>query len=604
MLATWSWGVRRGLATGARRHRRRPAVEPMEPRQLLSTVTEINTFSLIYPDVIVSGPDGNLWFAGGENVNQVGTINPNTHAFSMLSAPVLPGADAIGIEGITLGPDGNLWFTEPWCHAIGMINPTTHAVAQFPLPTPHAFPWTITVGVDGNLWFTEEWTSHAIGMINPTTHVINEYPVPTQDGDPGSRDPFGIAAGPDGNLWFTEPWHDQLGTINPTTHAITVIPLSTPNAFPWMITTGPDGNLWFTEEWGDKIATIDPRTYRIVETGLPAADSAPMGITTGPDGNLWFTEYGIDKIGSMNPVTRGITETAIPTARANPTGITTGPDGKLWFTEASNYSIAVLTPTPAVPLYVTTEPPAVVAPNAPFGLTVSVFDRSGLPDTAYNGDVTLILENNGPGGVTLGGTLTVAAHDGVASFSGLTIDQAGTGYRIMAYADSLTSALTTPVTVAVPPPPSVTVAPRILAEKETLTGEGRHRHVVGFELDFSAAMDPTRAASVANYIVTQFRRRHRQLVARPVHFRAAYDAATRSVTLTLAGRPKFARGGRLEVIAGPSGGLTDAAGVPLGGETFAIAPNRRPSRYDGRRRDPARRAGGSIAHDDATRRGS
>jgi hypothetical protein len=35
-------------------------------------------------------------------------------------------------------------------------------------------------------------------MINPTTHAIAEFPVPTADAGPG-----GITSGPDGNLWFT-----------------------------------------------------------------------------------------------------------------------------------------------------------------------------------------------------------------------------------------------------------------------------------------------------------------------------------------------------------------------------------------------------------------
>ena len=47
--------------------------------------------------------------------------------------------------------------------------------------------------------------------------------------------------------------------------------------------------------------------------------------------------------------------------------------------------------------------------------------------------------------------------------------------------------------------------------------------------------------------------------------RATYDAATHSVTLALSSRPKFNRGGRLVVGAGPPDGLTDAAGVPLNG---------------------------------------
>ena len=36
-----------------------------------------------------------------------------------------------------------------------MINPTTHAITEFAVPTASAEPYDITAGPDGNLWFTE-----------------------------------------------------------------------------------------------------------------------------------------------------------------------------------------------------------------------------------------------------------------------------------------------------------------------------------------------------------------------------------------------------------------------------------------------------------------
>ena len=39
---------------------------------------------------------------------------------------------------------------------IGEINPTTHAITEFPVPTAKPVPFGITAGPDGNLWFTEE----------------------------------------------------------------------------------------------------------------------------------------------------------------------------------------------------------------------------------------------------------------------------------------------------------------------------------------------------------------------------------------------------------------------------------------------------------------
>ena len=43
-------------------------------------------------------------------------------------------------------------------------------------------------------------------------------------------------------------------------------------------------------------------------------------------------------------------------------------------------------------------------------------------------------------------------------------------------------------------------------------GKGRHRHVVGYELDFSTALDPARATSLADYKLTQTLRHGRRVI--------------------------------------------------------------------------------------------
>ncbi len=531
--------------TAAARPRQRPAVELMESRELLSTIAEFPTpTAASNPISIVAGSDGNLWFTE-ILANKIGEINPTTHATTDFATPTANSNPF----GITAGPDGNIWFTESAANKIGEINPTTHAISEFPVPTATAGLELITAGPDGNLWFTEI-LANKIGEINPTTHAISEFPTPT-----AGSEPFGIAAGADGNLWFTEVVGNKIGEINPTTHAISEFPVPTAGSEPFGIAAGPDGNLWFAELNGNKIGSINPTTHAFVETAVPTAASAPIGIAAGADGNLWFTEVNGNKIGSINPITDGITETAVPTAASGPRGIAPGPDGNLWFVEATGEKIGVLTPT--LSLAATAEPPAFVTSNSPFGLTVNVDYQSGPLDTGFNGNVTLALVNPNANGATLGGTLTVAAKDGVATFTGLTLNQLGSGYRIMAFTDPLTTTLTTPVTVAVPP--------TIVTEKVIFAGKGKHKRVVGYELDFSTAMDPTRAASVVNYTLVQFQRHGGKLASSPVSFMAAYDVAARDVTLTLVGKPKFVKGGKLVVVAQPPGGLTNTAGAPLDG---------------------------------------
>jgi hypothetical protein len=89
---------------------------------------------------------------------------------------------------------------------------------------------------------------------------------------------------------------------------------------------------------------------------------------------------------------------------------------------------------------VTTEGPSSVTAGAGFGLSVTAEDKYGNVVKSFTGSVTVALDNN-PGGATLGGTLTVTAASGVATFSGLTVDIAATGYTIDAKASGLSEAV-------------------------------------------------------------------------------------------------------------------------------------------------------------------
>jgi streptogramin lyase len=294
--------------------------------------------------------------------------NPNIVEF-----PVTTGSQPYGI---TAGPDSNLWFTEN--SKIGMINPTTHAISEFDVPTPGSEPLEITAGPDGNLWFTE-YNADQIGAINATTHAVGEFPIPTADSGP-----YGITAGPDGNLWFTEALGNNIGRINPSTHAISEFPVPTPRQGqlpgPKEITAGPDGNLWFTER--SKIGTINPTTLVISE--FPVSGGV-VGLAAGSDGNLWFGVRACCTWGEINPATHAIsTFSAGFQGNSGFTGAAVGPDGTVWFSECTLEDLASF---------------VVIDPNAPAAAPSSILllapsnigDMTAGPDgnmwfTDYSGD--------------------------------------------------------------------------------------------------------------------------------------------------------------------------------------------------------------------------
>ena len=101
------------------------------------------------------------------------------------------------------------------------------------------------------------------------------------------------------------------------------------------------------------------------------------------------------------------------------------------------------------------------------------------------------------------------------------------------------------------------------------TGKGKHKHLAGFQLFFTAALDPATAGNAANYTVTQTVKHGRKTKAKPVRAHALYNLSSNSVSLSLAGKPPFALGGQIVVNAAP-GGILDTSGIALDGNGDGI----------------------------------
>ncbi|PYP49552.1 MAG: hypothetical protein DMD45_14100, partial [Gemmatimonadetes bacterium] len=82
---------------------------------------------------------------------------------------------------------------------------------------------------------------------------------------------------------------------------------------------------------------------------------------------------------------------------------------------------------------------------------VTAFDTLGNVATGFAGNVTVALGPASNGG-TLGGTPTVAAVSGVATFADLSVNRAGSGYRLTASAGQLAEATSDPFAIAPGPP--------------------------------------------------------------------------------------------------------------------------------------------------------
>jgi hypothetical protein len=328
-----------------------------------------------------------------------------------------------------------------------------------------------------------------------------------------------------------------------TAGPVTVVPaapaaLIVTNQPPSSVTAGAGFGLVVTTE--DRFGNLVPSFNGSLTI---AVANAPNGGTVG--GTL--TTTAVNGVASFSGL-------MLDTAADGDTLAASGPG----LTAAVTSAIEV-SPAPATQLVVTSQPPASVAPGSGFGLVVAAEDPFGNVVSSEGGNVTVSLANGGGG--ALGGTATAPFVDGIATLTGLTLSGAG-GYSLQISGNGLSAAVSSSLTVS--------AAPTIVGEQVLTSGKGKHKKLSGFELFFSAALDPTRAQNAGNYTVTEAVKHGRKTSVKAVGIRAIYDGTTRSVSLTLVGKAPFSDGGQIIVNASQPGGITDTSGTALDGNDEGV----------------------------------
>ncbi len=97
-------------------------------------------------------------------------------------------------------------------------------------------------------------------------------------------------------------------------------------------------------------------------------------------------------------------------------------------------------------MLITTPPTSTVTAGSTFGFTVTAVDAEGNVATGFNGSETVALASN-PGSSTLGGTLTISAVRGVATFSNLTLNLVDSGYTLAVSSSTLSSVSSSAISV-------------------------------------------------------------------------------------------------------------------------------------------------------------
>jgi virginiamycin B lyase len=300
------------------------AANVREGPPVVGQVSEYELGAGTRPQALISGPDGNLWFAGIRNVSGgfVDVLGKVTPKGLVTEFELGTHTANLGLSDIAVGPDGNLWFTEGGRPKVGRIT-TGGQITEFELPAGAGSATAIAAGPDGNLWFTESGAAR-IGRIT-TQGAVTEFPLA------GAREFWGgdIAVGPDGGLWTTLPGAGAIARVG-SDGTVTEFPLpeEAPAGYPNDIVPGPDGALWFGKAQAGTLGRITT-SGEITQLALPEGQTI-SALTSGPFDNLWYA-IGGGRIGWVIPGVAQGTTACINQCSSPVTDLAEGPDGKLWF---------------------------------------------------------------------------------------------------------------------------------------------------------------------------------------------------------------------------------------------------------------------------------
>jgi len=210
---------------------------------------------------------------------------------------------------------------------------------------------------------------------------------------------------------------------------------------------------------------VDVEPYQLVLTSPPPASIAsgsPFGFTVTAENGAGKVDKSFNGnvtvalgnyIGGTVPLSGTVTVRAVKGV-ATLSGLKAGAAGDYFLTVTGSVLTGASSPISitagtASQLAVTFQPAGNVTASSGFDLTVCAEDSGGNVDTTFNGKVTLALGKD-PGGGKLSGMLTAQAVNGIAEFSGLTIDTEGSGYALSAASSGLSPAISAPLDITAP----------------------------------------------------------------------------------------------------------------------------------------------------------
>ena len=258
--------------------------------------------------------------------HRAATLVPGPHrvTFEQWQVPTLGQRSRDPVEG----PDGRIWWVGQWGNLVGVLDPETGAMREYPLPDG-TYPHSVTLDSAGIPWLLGN-KNGTLQRLDPESGEITVFPMP----DPAAKDPHTGEFDQKGRLIFTLQQSNRVGRFDPATGAIDLIELDRPKSRPYGIKFDAAGQAWVACNGGPCLYRIDPNTLSQTRIDLPNQESHVRRLDVADDGSVWYVNSGAGRLGQYTPATGRFREWPSPSGpKSHPYGLVIV-DGIVWYNES------------------------------------------------------------------------------------------------------------------------------------------------------------------------------------------------------------------------------------------------------------------------------
>jgi virginiamycin B lyase len=222
------------------------------------------------PHNLVVDSKGMVWYTGNRN-GRIVRLDPAT---GKLTNFMMPDSTVRDPHTMIFSKDGSVaWFT---AQSAGVIGKLTVADGKIQLwrPGRGTRPYGIWMDSQDRPWF-DLFGTNKIGMIEPKTGELKEFPLPNERARPRR-----IAITADDVVWYGDYTRGFLGRLDPKTGAVEEFALpGGAGSLPYAMTLDDRGRIWVAETGAQpsKLVAFDPKKRAFVES-IPIPADGPNTI--------------------------------------------------------------------------------------------------------------------------------------------------------------------------------------------------------------------------------------------------------------------------------------------------------------------------------------